>query len=459
MNDLTYLFLKTTELMRLRDPSVNARYHPEVNTMQYRQRVAEVILKTKAIPAFHNDITDIQTVVNQGVSLEHARDYAIVGCVELASTGRDYVSSSSIMFNLSSVLELALFDGKKMTMGGEQIGPQTGDPRQFTSFGQFYQAFKTQLTWLLENAVDLNEKMGLIHQEIAPTPLLSAFFEGPLEQGRDLIYGGALYNSSGASFLAFPDVCDSLNAIEQAVFTEKKCSMEELAEAIRQNFADPAQVTLQAYLKNKSVKFGTENPIALKNSQLLVNDIYQILQSHKNYRGGTYRPAFWTMTTHAGQGKLAGALPNGRKAHEVFSSGITPASQAAQNLTEAFNAIASLDHKSIPGGWALNIKFTPIVTNGNGAEYLSKFGDLIDGFFIQGGMQVQFNIQDYKTLIEAKKYPEKYPEMIVRVSGYSAYYKDLSEAMKDELITRTQYNLFSGQAVPLPADFSLTENL
>lgn len=459
VNDLTYLFLKTTELMRLRDPSANARYHPEVNTKIYRQRVAEVILNTKAIPAFHNDLTDIQTLVNQGVSLEHARDYAVVGCVELASTGRDYVASSSIMFNLASVLELTLFDGKKINMGGEQIGPATGDPRQFTSFYQFYQAFKTQLSWLLENAIDLNEKMGLIHQEIAPTPLLSAFFEGPMEQGRDLVFGGALYNSSGASFLAFPDVCDSLNAIEQAVFIEKKCSMAELTEAIRQNFSEPAQVTLQAYLKNKSVKFGTENPIALKNSQLLVNDIYQILQSHTNYRGGTYRPAFWTMTTHAGQGKLAGALPSGRKANEVFSSGITPASQAAQNLTEAFSAIASLNHNCIPGGWALNIKFTPIVTNGNGAEYLMKFGDLIDGFFLKGGMQVQFNIQDYETLVDAKKHPEKYPEMIVRVSGYSAYYKDLSEAMKDELITRTQYNLFSGKAVPMPAELNLNDNI
>jgi len=450
VNDLTYIFLKVTELMCLRDPSVNARYNYKKNDLTYRQRVSEVIINTKAIPAFHNDVADIDALVNQGEEIEHARDYAIVGCVELASTGRDYGASSSIMFNLASVLELTLFDGKKNTMGNEQVGPNTGDPVAFSSFDQFYNAFIIQLKWMLENAIDINEKMGIVHQEMLPTPLLSSFFEGPLTSGNDLIFGGALYNSSGASFLAFPDVCDSLNAIEQAIFIEKKYTMQEMIDAVKDNFSSPAQETLQAFLKKNIEKFGTDSSLALQNPQKLVRDIYQILQSHTNYRGGKYRPAFWTMTTHAGQGKLSGALPSGRNAKEVFSSGITPASQAAQSLTGALNSVASLGNKNIPGGWALNIKYTPLLLNENKEEYLKKFGDMVEAFFRNGGMQVQFNIQDYETLIDAKKNPDKYPEMIVRVSGYSAYFKDLSDAMKDELITRTQYNLFSGNAVPLP---------
>jgi formate C-acetyltransferase len=452
VNDLTYVFLKVTELMCLRDPSVNARYNYEKNDKAYRQRVSEVIFNTKAIPAFHNDISDIDTLTNQGVTIEDARDFAIVGCVELASTGKDYVASGSIMFNLASVMELTLFDGRKHTMGDEQVGPKTGDPTQFTSYEQFYDAFSIQLKWMLENAIDINEKMATVHQEMLPTPLLSSFFKGPIESGKDLINGGARYNSSGASFLAFPDICDSLNAIEQVIFIDKKFTMQELIDAIKNDFSDPATANLLAYIKNKSVKFGIEDPVSINNSKRLVSDIYQILQSHTNYRGGKYRPAFWTMTTHAGQGKLAGALPSGRRAKEVFSSGITPASQAAKNLTEAFNAVAAIDSRNIPGGWALNIKYTPLLLNEKKEEYLNKFGDLVEGFFRNGGMQVQFNVQDYKTLIDAKRNPEKYPEMIVRVSGYSAYFKDLSEPMKDELITRTQYNLFSGQAVPLPDD-------
>ena len=453
VNDLTYIFLKVTELMCLRDPSVNARYNYEKNDKKYRQRVSEVIFNTKAIPAFHNDITDIDTLTNQGQTPEDARDFAIVGCVELASTGKDYVASSSIMFNLASVMELTLFDGRKYTMGNEQVGPRTGNPAEFSTYEQFYNAFRLQLNWMLENAIDINEKLGSVHQEMLPTPLLSSFFKGPLEKGQDLIFGGALYNSSGASFLAFPDICDSLNAIEQCVFIEKKYTMQEMINAITNNFSDPASISLQAYLKNKTVKFGTEDPISLTNSKRLVNDIYDILQSHTNYRGGKYRPAYWTMTTHAGQGTLSGALPSGRNAKAVFSSGITPASQAAKSLTEAFNSVASLNNNHIPGGWALNIKYTPLLLNENKEAYLNTFGDLVEGFFRNGGMQVQFNIQDYETLIEAKKYPEKFPEMIVRVSGYSAYFKDLSDAMKDELIMRTQYNLFSGKAVPLPETF------
>ena len=454
VNDLTYIFLRVTELMCLRDPSVNARYNYGKNDKAYRQRVSEVIFNTKAIPAFHNDISDIDTLVNQGVKIEHARDFAIVGCVELASTGKDYVASGSIMFNLASVMELTLFDGRKHTMNDEQVGPQTGDPARFTSYEQFYDVFRIQLKWMLENAIDINEKLASVHQEMLPTPLLSSFFKGPLESGKDLIFGGALYNSSGASFLAFPDICDSLNAIEQAVFSDKKCTMQELIDAIKNDFSDTAPANLQAYIKSKTVKFGIEDTVSINNSKRLINDIYQILQSHTNYRGGKYRPAFWTMTTHAGQGKLAGALPSGRRAKEVFSSGITPASQAAKSLTEAFNSVASLDSRNIPGGWALNIKYTPLLLNEKKEEYLNKFGDLVEGFFRNGGMQVQFNVQDYKTLIDAKNNPEKYPEMIVRVSGYSAYFKDLSEPMKDELITRTQYNLFSGEAVPLPEDFN-----
>ncbi len=452
VNDLTYIFLKTTELMALRDPSVNARFNYEVNDRRYRQRLAEVILNTRAIPAIHNDVSDIGTLVNQDVELEHARDFAIVGCVELASSGRDYVSSSSIMFNLAAAMEMTLLNGKRRITGDEQIGPETGDATQFTSFEEFWKAFGTQLVWLLGQAIEFNEILGKVHQDVLPTPLLSAFFEGPMASGRDLVQGGALYNSSGASFLAFPDVCDSLNAVESAVFVDQKLSMAEMIAAIDADFTAPHDRHLP-YLKKRAPKFGTEHSIAVKNSSRLVELIYRTCQDHINYRGGPYRPAYWTMTTHAGQGKLAGALPNGRRAQETFSSGITPASQAASSLVEAYNAIGSLPAEHIPGGEAMNMKYTPPVAGEDREAYLERFGDLFEGYFKKGGLQVQFNIQSYETFIDAKKNPHKYPEMIVRVSGYSAYFNDLSAPMKDELITRTQYDLMSGSSVSLPGSW------
>jgi formate C-acetyltransferase len=156
------------------------------------------------------------------------------------------------------------------------------------------------------------------------------------------------------------------------------------------------------------------------------------------------------MTNHAGLGTIGMALPSGRKAHEVFSSGITPASQCAKDLTGAYKSVAELGSQFIPGGVALNMKYTPEPVPNSKKTYLKRFGDLIEGYFDSGGMQVQFNIQTYETLLDAQRYPEKYPELIVRVSGYSAYFKDLNEAMKHELITRTQYDPYSGKAEPFP---------
>lgn len=444
VNDLTYVMLRATELLKTRDPSVNARYHREVNSRDYALRVAEVVASTKAVPAFYNDIVAIQTLERQGISTEHARDYAIIGCVELSASGRSYDASSSIILNLVSVLELALYNGKRPVTGDDQIGPQSGDPSGFASFEDFWQAFQTQASWLIGQAVELNEQMGRTHQETLPTPLLSALFDGPMEKGKDLIFGGARYNSSGATHVGFADTVDSLNAIEQAVFIDKKCTFAELLAALRSDFQ--GHEALHAYLVYRTPKFGTENPVAEKNAKQLVDFLFHTYQARVNYRGGTYRPAFWTMTNHAGQGKLAGALPNGRHAYRVFASGFTPASQAASDLAACLNSVGGMDARQIPGGLAFNLKYPSM----EGPEDLERFVGAIDAYFQKGGLHIQFNLLSYETLLDAKAHPENYPDLLVRVSGYSAYFKDLNDAMKDEIITRTAYDLRSGTAAPFP---------
>lgn len=444
VNDLTYIMLRMTELLKTRDPSMNARYHYEKNTRAYRDRVAEVIVNTKAVPAFHNDVVDIKTLENQGTKLEHARDYAVIGCVELASAGKSYDSSSSILLNLVSALELALYNGRRPVTGDDLISFESGDPGQFGSFEHFWEAFKQQLRWLIGHAVQLNEYFGTVHQEILPTPLLSAFFEGPLQNGRDLIFGGALYNSSGATHIGFADTVDSLNAIEKAVYLDRVCTFNELLGALVANFKGYDK--LHAYLVHRAPKYGTDDPVARKNSRNLIRFLYETYQDYTNYRGGRYRPAFWTMTNHSGQGKLAGALPNGRKAYQVFASGITPVSQAAPELSTCLRAVGDLDSLCIPGGEALNLKF-PLV---KGQADIKKLGDTVESYFRCGGLHVQFNIMSYAMLIDAKRNPEKYQELLVRVSGYSAYFRDLNEAMKNEIITRTEYDLKTGHASPYP---------
>ena len=441
VNDLTYIMLRVTELLKLREPNMNARYYAGVNDREYRDRVAEVIANTKAVPAFYNDIENIKTLENQGTSTAHARDYAVIGCVELASAGRSYDASSSIIMNLTAALEMALYDGKRYITGDTQFGPKTGDPAKMKSFEEFWNVFLQQTSWLIEQAITLNEKMAVIHQEMLPTPLLSALFEGPMESGKDLIFGGAIYNSSGATHVGFADVVDSLNAVKKAVFEDHYCTFEELLQAVRNNFKD--QKELLAYLKTKPLKYGTRQETENGLSREFIRFLYETYQGYTNYRGGKYRPAYWTMTNHAGQGKITYALPNGRKAYEPFASGITPVSQAAKDLTECFNSVGALNSLYIPGGEALNIKFTSI----KNLEEAKRLGDFVEAYFINGGQQVQFNIMSREDLEDAKKHPEKNPNLLVRVSGYSAYFNDLNEAMQDELIRRTEYGIKDGGMV------------
>lgn len=444
VNDLTYIILRATELLCIKDPSLNARYHHEKNSNEYFERVCRAIKTTRSVPAIHNDVTDIKTLTNQEISLEDARDYAVIGCVELSSAGRSYDASSSIMLNLASVLELALYDGTRPVIGDEVVTLKTGNAASFSTFDNFREAFLTQLKFVIENAIELNEMLGKTYQEIMPSPILSAFFDGPMEKGKDLIFGGAKYNSSGATHIGFADTVDSLSAIEDAVFTAKKCTFEELLNALQNNFE--GSEALLAYLKNRAPKHGTDNPIAVKNANWLQKQLYDIYQSNTNYRGGKYRPAYWSMTNHAGQGKLTEALPNGRLAYEAFASGITPVSQAAREMTTCLTSVASLDCLQIPGGFAFNLKYPAI----NGEAEFKKFTQAIATYLKEGGMHIQFNIMSYKELIDAKKNPEEHEELLVRVSGYSAYFNSLNDDMKDEIITRTEYDLNSGVANPVP---------
>ncbi|MBI4688994.1 MAG: hypothetical protein HY754_01780 [Nitrospirae bacterium] len=263
-----------------------------------------------------------------------------------------------------------------------------------------------------------------------------------------MIFGGAIYNSSGATHVGFADTVDSLNAIEKAVYIEKWCSFSELISALKDDFKGNAK--LHARLVNRIPRYGTPDDIAVRNSHDLIKFLHDTYLAHENYRGGRYKPAFWTMTNHAGQGKLAGSLPNGRRAGRTFASGITPVSQAACRLDDCLRAVGGLDGLCIPGGEALNLKYPGI--DARDPDEIDRFGSTLETYFRTGGLHIQFNIMSYEMLIEAKRDKTKYPELLVRVSGYSAYFNDLNEAMKDEIITRTAYDLKKGTAVGFPEE-------
>jgi pyruvate formate-lyase/glycerol dehydratase family glycyl radical enzyme len=450
VNALTYVLLKVTELLPIRDPNVNARYMPDVNPHQYRDEVSRVILETKAIPAFYNDKENIATLVNQGIKTEHARDYAIIGCVELGAAGRQYSASSSIFMMLYTVLYMTLHNGKTPVTGEKQIGPLTGEPDQFKTFDDLWNAYASQLAWMVENAVSLNNTYGTMHQKYLPTPILSAFFDGPMEKGMDVIMGGAQYNSSGVTHIGFADVCDSLCAMYDVCFNEQNrdmhMSLPDFIRAVDSNFKGHGP--LHSYVTNKAPKYGTNNPIARDMADRMIKINYNLFKNRENYRSGNYQLAYWTMTNHAGYGKISGAMPNGRKAGEPFSSGITPVSQVKTELTTALNSVARLKSEYIPNAYALNMKYSPVDVTG---ESITNFSNIIEGYMAGGGQQVQFNIYDYDTLIRAYNDPGAYPHLLVRVSGYSAYFRYLNKAMQRELIYRSQYNSNNKKLVTLSA--------
>ena len=455
VNDLTYVMLRATELMKLRDPNLNARYYPGVNSREYLRRLSEVNVSTGATPAIHNDKVVIKALTSKGETVEQARDYGVIGCVEPGSNGRFYGHSAAILLNLTSALELTLFNGRHRHTGMDLlVSKETGDPDRFDSFDDFKDAFEGQTRWLVEQATTLNNIFGRVHQDFYPTPLLSALFEGPMEKGKDLIQGGAIINSSGATIIGLADVADSLSAIQKVVFEEKAISFSELLGALDKDFEGYETLWKRLMNPDKTPKYGNEDPVADANVTWIVELLDRVFGEKVNYRGGHYRVGYWTMTNHAGFGRLTKALPSGRKAHENFTSGITPVSGITPYLTKALNSVAKQPAKCLSSGVALNIKYTPELRNKDGMT--DNFAASVEGYFDDlcgerdGGMEIQFNITTHDTFVEAVSHPEKYPELLVRVSGYTAYFKDLNPQMQKEIIDRTEYLLSTGRAANFP---------
>ncbi len=460
VNDLTYLILRSIELMKLRDPNLNARYYPGVNRPQYLARLCEANINTGATPAIHNDPAAIKALIANGDPPKFAMDYGIVGCVEPTSSGRTYGATAAILLNLTSALELTLFNGRHRNifdkkMLDKRIGLETGET--FNSFPDFLKAFRRQIAWIVCQATTLNKILEETHRDFYPTPILSALFEGPMEKGKDLIEGGAKINPSGASIIGLADVADSLSAIEKVVFDEKAISFGDLLEALKKNFKGYEALRLRLLNPDKTPKYGNEDPQAEANAKWIMKLLSDIFKKRKNTRGGRFRVGYWTMTNHAGFGKLMKAFPNGRGDHENFTSGITPVSGVTPYLTKVLNSVAGKPAGFLSNGVALNLKFP--LENGCTGSMVQNLANYIDGYFDDlsgkrdGGLEIQFNIVDYDRLVEAFNHPEKNPELLVRVSGYTAYFKDLSPQMQREIIDRTEYLLSSGTAVfhqPIP---------
>jgi formate C-acetyltransferase len=256
-----------------------------------------------------------------------------------------------------------------------------------------------------------------------------------MENGKDVIEGGALYNSSGVAIIGLAEVTDSLSAIQEFVCDKGEVTFAEMIEAIKQNWNDPYR-KLHQKVRTSKEKFGTDSEMAKENADYIIGFLHKEFQSKQNYRGGKYNVGYWTMTIHAGQGLLTGALPSGRVKGEPLPSGITPVSGSAPEFSSCLNFVAHLDHTKIANGHALNLRYAPSPNRGT---TITKFAQSIDAYMQTGGLQLQFNIIDRAKLEGAIKNPRNHQELLVRVSGYTAYFIDLDPAMQGEIMTRPEY--------------------
>ena len=439
VNDMTYIFLKVTEMLAIRDPNVNARYNREKNSDTYLKRLCEVNLNTTATPSIHNDVVVMNSLDEFAYPPEHLRDWAATGCVEPTLSGRHIGHTNCMMFNMVAALEMALFNGRHPLMRWD-VGPRTGDVANngFRSFDDFFRAFCTQLEFLADNSCEYNRLLGEAHSVLRPTPFISALVEGCRHKGLDVTKGGALYNSSGTACIGLADITDSLMAIKKLVYEERKTTLREIREAIDTNFAN--NPVLHSLVTKKVPLFGSGSDEAVDMANRVTRFIHDRFGEHQNFRKGKYTAGFWSMSNHVAFGTLTGALPSGRLAFKPFTPGLTPEAHASKNLLDNIRDVSRLEPTSMNNNIAFNVKVVPSAKDThekvveNMYSYVKTYCDL-------GGMQMQFNVVSSDTLMDAMLHPEDYRNLMVRISGYNAYFVTLNRDMQLELIERAEYGL------------------
>lgn len=432
VNDLSYLLLEVIDEMRLLQPSSNIQLSQR-NPNRFLKAAGRVIRKGWGQPSIFNADTIIEEMLRQGKSIEDARNGGASGCVETGAFGKEsYILTG--YFNLVKVLEITLHNGIDPRTGG-RLGLQTGDPTEFSSFEQLMEAFRKQLKYFIDIKVRGNNIIERAYATYMPAPFLSILIDDCIRKGQDYNDGGARYNTTYIQGVGLGSVTDSLTAIKYHVFDERNLTMGDLLNVLSDNFAGHERV--RQLLVNKTPRYGNDDDYADRIMTTVFDAFYNEVNGRKNTKGGVYRINMLPTTCHVYFGSVVGATADGRRAWEPLSEGISPVQGAdRRGPTAVIKSGAKMDHVRT-GGTLLNMKFTPQVLEGE--DGIEKLASLVRSYFKLGGHHIQFNVVDAKTLRAAQAEPEKYRDLIVRVAGYSDYFCDLSQALQDEIIARTEH--------------------
>ena len=478
-NDLSVMCILASMHVHLPMPSLSIRVW-NGSPHELLIKAAELTRTGIGLPAYYNDEVIIPALQNRGLTLEDAREYNIIGCVEPQKAGKTDGWHDAAFFNMCRPLELVFSNGMDK---GELVGIQTGDVTKMTTFEEFFDAYKKQMEYCISLMVNADNAIDVAHSERVPLPYESCMVDDCLSRGLSVQEGGAVYNFTGPQGFGIANMADSLYAIRKLVYEDKKVSMEEYKQALAWNYdkgldqqsvsdmsemilkgmqdagmavnTDTAKAVLQTVMRLKPTeeqlrrfteihhmidevpKFGN----AIDDVDYFARDVAYTysrpLQKYMNPRGGHYQAGLYPVSANVPLGGQTGATPDGRYAHTPVADGVSPsAGKDVKGPTAAATSVSRLDHFIVSNGTLFNQKFHPSALAGR--EGLEKFVALIRTFFDQKGMHMQFNVVDRETLLDAQKHPENYAHLVVRVAGYSALFTTLSRSLQDDIIRRTE---------------------
>jgi formate C-acetyltransferase len=485
-NDLSFMCINASMHVMLPQPSLSVRVWNKT-PHEFLIKAAKLTRTGCGLPAYYNDEVIIPALISRGLSMEEAREYNIIGCVEPQKSGKTDGWHDAAFFNMCRPLELVFSNGMD---NGEQISIKTGNVEDMKSFDEFYNAYKAQMEYMISLLVDADNAIDMAHAKRCPLPFLSGMVEDCIGRGKSVQEGGAVYNFTGPQGFGIANMADALFAIKKLVFEEKKITLVELKKALNANFGkgcasyDQAKnitIGVVKALSEKGIKVSEEqiadiyknvsaesgninSPDNARYEEIYKmiedvpkfgNDIPEVdafardvaytytkpLESYKNPRGGIFQAGLYPVSANVPLGAQTGATPDGRYAKTPVADGVSPA--AGRDIcgpTAAANSVAKLDHFIASNGTLFNMKFHPSALEGTSG--LESFVALIRGYFDQKGMHMQFNVVSRETLRDAQLHPENYKNLIVRVAGYSALFTTLSKSLQDDIIERTEQKGF-----------------
>lgn len=478
-NDLSFMSIQASVHVFLPQPSLSVRVW-NGTPHEFLIKAAELTRTGIGLPAYYNDEVIIPSLVSRGLTLEDARDYNIIGCVEPQKSGKTEGWHDAAFFNMCRPLELVFSSGVDK---GVQIGPKTGKVEDMKTFEEFYHAYKIQMDYAIKLLVNADNAIDMAHAERCPLPFLSSMVDDCMKKGKTVQEGGAVYNFTGPQGFGVANMADSLYAVKKLVYDEKKISMKELKEALATNYGkglsseDVAGITseIAGSMKEagqavggreiaailKTVVAASEAPEVKANGERILklieevpkfgNDIPEVdafardvaytytkpLLNYKNPRGGMFQAGLYPVSANVPLGAQTGATPDGRLAHTPVADGVSPsAGKDVNGPTAAANSVSRLDHYIASNGTLFNQKFHPSALSGR--RGLENFVGLVRSYFDQKGSHMQFNVVSRETLLDAQKNPEQYKHLVVRVAGYSALFTTLSKSLQDDIIRRTE---------------------